>query len=266
MMLSAWDPIWAKQEHVNHDCELVHILQGKVTLHLGGKKYTGKAGDTLILPINEPHRDEFPVDSVFEALLVHFTWADFDVAFTADTNLDLTALPQTDKLKLKEMVLDLYDLFKADRLLAREISDAGFYRILLFIISAIRENKGQKTKQEKDDQKGHRQRIIDLAKDYIRKNISQPITLTDIATHLGMSTFHLSHVFSQESRFTLSSYIIQMRMERAATLLQDPSKRVADVAYETGFEDPNYFGKAFRKYFNQSPGEYRTKGAGKKRK
>ena len=62
MMLSAWEPVWAEKEHYNHSCELVHILQGREILHLDGKKYKGEAGDTLIIPIEQLHRDEFPAD------------------------------------------------------------------------------------------------------------------------------------------------------------------------------------------------------------
>jgi AraC family transcriptional regulator, arabinose operon regulatory protein len=259
MGISTWDPIWAKKDHVDQQSELVYIRQGEVTLHLDGKKFKARSGDILVIPAGHSHRDEFPVDALFEALLVHFVWPDVERAFIGITNADLTVLPLADKLSTKEMVLDLYHTFRGNRSLVRELMDVSLYRILLFLISAVRESRLHQTRAEAATQKEQRQQKISAVKEYIQKNISRPITLTDLANHLGMSTYHLSHIFSQESGFTLSAYLTQVRMQEAARLLADPKNRVLEAGYAVGFEDPNYFGKAFRKHFGQSPGAYRAR-------
>ena len=65
-------------------------------------------------------------------------------------------------------------------------------------------------------------------------------------------------LFSQQSGFTLSAYLTQARMGRAAALLSDPSVRIADVAYAVGFEDPNYFSRVFRKFHGKPPSHFRA--------
>ena len=99
--------------------------------------------------------------------------------------------------------------------------------------------------------------MIKNAKEYIRGNLGKPIMLADIAAHLGISACHLSHVFSAESGFTLSSYLVNARMKVAAKLLADPARRISEAAYAAGFEDPNYFSKAFHRHFGCSPEKYR---------
>jgi AraC-like DNA-binding protein len=48
-------------------------------------------------------------------------------------------------------------------------------------------------------------------------------------------------------------------MRRAADLLADPAQRVRQVGFAVGYQDANYFGKAFRKYFGETPGSFRSR-------
>ena len=46
---------------------------------------------------------------------------------------------------------------------------------------------------------------------------------------------------------------------KRAELLANPKLRVSEAAYAVGFEDPNYFSKAFRRHFRCSPEKYRAR-------
>ncbi len=257
MGVSTWDPVWAIREHQNQNHELVHIVDGRVILHLGNRTFPAVSGDVLLVPARHLHRDEFPLESHFEALLVHFAWPDLEDAFAGISNNDLVHLPLADKHAAREMALELYRTFRADPPLVRELTDAGLYRLLLFLLSSARRARsaghGQPPALRGEE---HRRRIIAEVKGYIRQNLNKPITLTDLAEHLKISSYHLSHVFSQESGFTLSSYVIRLRLEEAARLLAEPVTTVAEAAHASGFEDPNYFGKVFRRFYGQSPGSF----------
>ncbi|MEM9917487.1 MAG: hybrid sensor histidine kinase/response regulator transcription factor, partial [Bacteroidota bacterium] len=52
-------------------------------------------------------------------------------------------------------------------------------------------------------------------------------------------------------------YIRSLRLEQAKLLLKDPSKNISDVAYATGFSDPAYFSRIFKKETGQAPSAYR---------
>jgi two-component system response regulator YesN len=71
-----------------------------------------------------------------------------------------------------------------------------------------------------------------------------------------VSPYHLSHVFSRESDFTLWGYLMQVRMTEAKKLLRTGRLNVSEVGRAVGYEDPNYFSKAFRKHVGQSPTGY----------
>jgi YesN/AraC family two-component response regulator len=51
-------------------------------------------------------------------------------------------------------------------------------------------------------------------------------------------------------------FINTFRLKKAAGLLHVPEMNVSEIAYETGFNDPKYFSRIFKKYFGMTPSEY----------
>ena len=92
-----------------------------------------------------------------------------------------------------------------------------------------------------------------------------------IEKHLGDSTFGVNQLYktvsvSQMQGYrklkaltgqTPSQFIRNFRLLKGKALLTSTDKTVAEIAYEVGFTDPNYFSRAFQKAFSQSPTEYR---------
>ncbi len=139
----------------------------------------------------------------------------------------------------------------------RERTEASLYRLLLFLGSAARELHIVRPKSDAAASKRRRKELIQAARDFIKENIHHPVTLAGIAEHLDISAWHLSHLFSEVSGFTLSSYLTQLRMQTASDLLKNTKARVSEVANAVGYEDPNYFSKVFRKQVGCSPGRFR---------
>ena len=53
-----------------------------------------------------------------------------------------------------------------------------------------------------------------------------------------------------------NDFIRMIRLQRAAQLLKQGELSIAEVSYKVGFNDPNYFGKCFRKQFGVAPSKY----------
>jgi AraC-like DNA-binding protein len=259
LSMSAWDPLFATREHTAGCNEIVHIVGGNVTLRIDGMAFRGRPGDTLIVPAGTTHLDEFPLGSDFEVLHIEFMWQEAKKLLPPEINRELVRLAPADKQVMKEMAFDTYDVFKQRRALWEEMINAALYRLLLFMTAAAKERRTPKTPRDTKAREQRRKAMVQEAKDYIRDNMDRHMTLSDIATHLGISACHLSHIFSKESGFTLSSFLTQVRMQKAAELLGDPAAQVAEVAYAVGYEDANYFSKAFRRHFGYSPSRYRAR-------
>lgn len=96
--------------------------------------------------------------------------------------------------------------------------------------------------------------------DYLLEtNLARTITRGDIADELNISQSHLSHLIKDRLNTTFTHYLRDKRMKKAKKLLQETDKQVKEIARETGYKDPNYFSRIFKKTNNMTPTAYRRK-------
>ncbi|MDR1219232.1 MAG: response regulator [Treponema sp.] len=106
---------------------------------------------------------------------------------------------------------------------------------------------------------GRYQAVIMKARAYIDLNYtSGEISLHSTANFAGVSPNHLSAIFAQETGENFIDYLTRVRIEKAKFLLKNTAMKSADIAYETGFNDPHYFSYIFKKNTGMSPREYRS--------
>lgn len=105
--------------------------------------------------------------------------------------------------------------------------------------------------------------VISRAEKYVRDNFCDPnISLISAAKHVGMSAAHFSTVFSQTTGRPFITYLTALRIERAKELLSNTGMKLADIAMEIGYNEPNYFSHVFRKNEGITPKEYRSRKGG----
>lgn len=80
-------------------------------------------------------------------------------------------------------------------------------------------------------------------------------SIADITRELGISRSLLHIKMKTFLNSSMTDYIKQRRMAKACELLKQ-GNNVSETAYQTGFSDPNYFSKVFRKAFGMSPTDY----------
>ena len=116
---------------------------------------------------------------------------------------------------------------------------------------------GSDTAQSAHDDHPHIRVVID----HLLANLDRPMTVSDLAEVSGLSRAHFSRTFKTRIGVPPAEYVLHERMRRAARLLTDHSVLpVKEVSNLTGFDDPNYFAKVFRRFFGASPTEFRTTG------
>ena len=93
--------------------------------------------------------------------------------------------------------------------------------------------------------------------DYIAENISQPMTLKELADYAGYSLSRFKALFREVTGQTPAQYISMHKVEQAKELLREPGKSITDIAYDLGWSSSNYFCAVFKKYTNISPLHYR---------
>lgn len=77
------------------------------------------------------------------------------------------------------------------------------------------------------------------------------------ADKCNMSVSHFLALFKKYTGTTPLNYKLVKRMSIAKSLLDETDYKISDISKITGFEDPLYFCKYFKKSFGVSPSEYR---------
>ncbi len=86
--------------------------------------------------------------------------------------------------------------------------------------------------------------------------MGQKINLNTIAKNAGMSTATLYRLFKKELGISPIEYIMLERIKIAKKLLKDQNLYIKNVSFEAGFDDCNYFIRAFKQYEGITPRQY----------
>jgi AraC family transcriptional regulator len=92
---------------------------------------------------------------------------------------------------------------------------------------------------------------------YIEEHLSETITLAVLAELAKLSPFHFVRAFKQSFGLPPHQYLSSRRIEKAMTLLANPSTPVMQIALDVGFSDVSAFSTRFRKHTGLSPTIYR---------
>ena len=80
-------------------------------------------------------------------------------------------------------------------------------------------------------------------------------SLTSLSAEAGMSPFYFARVFSELAGEPPHSYLVRIRLRRAAELLR-MGALVTEAALKSGFPDLNHFSKTFHRRFGVPPSRY----------
>ena len=108
---------------------------------------------------------------------------------------------------------------------------------------------------------GKRQKIVERACRMVQSRLEQgggvqKLSISAVAAELGVSVSHMSRTFKHQTGQTFEQYLIAKRVDFAKRLLLNPLNNVSEVARHSGFTDPSYFARVFRKLVGCSPREY----------
>ena len=95
--------------------------------------------------------------------------------------------------------------------------------------------------------------------DYIKTNLSQDLSISDLATLTSMSESHFSRSFKQSVGIAPYQYLIQQRVKRAQHLLRQPAISISDIALDCGFANQTHLTRVFRQIAGMTPKAYQQR-------
>lgn len=101
--------------------------------------------------------------------------------------------------------------------------------------------------------------VIAEAKEYIRQNYNQNITLNDISGKFYINPYYFSQLFKKKTGMTYQKYLTDYRVDRAKKLLAETELHIYEVCKAVGYSDVNHFNQIFERTEGMKPSEYRQR-------
>lgn len=232
---------------------LIHYIQeGQGTYFAHGKTYTLSAGDLFLA---EP--GETIVYRADDQNPWNYCWVGFN-GMEAKSLLSKTELtPEcpvkhcADDKAPYRLLMDIYDARGSEPYESLRMTG----RLYLFLAWLQEQGHGIVK---------HREHLgvehVRRACAFIANNFASPITVEDVAEHVGVCRSRLYRAFRDHMNISPTLYITQFRMQQACLLLDKTNLAIKAIAYSVGFEDPLYFSRRFREIIGVSPSAYERRG------
>ena len=100
--------------------------------------------------------------------------------------------------------------------------------------------------------------LVENVKDFIAQNYADDFHGHDLAAIFGYNPKYLGRIFKSKAGITVREYCNAIRISKAKELLAETSMRIADIAYQVGFNNITYFTNVFVTLVGISPSAYRN--------
>lgn len=252
--------------HYHPELELVHIEQGSGTQFVGDNIQHFQSGDLILIGPNLPHYwrcDEkyFQGNSNLyaQATVLHFSASIFGEAFLelpenkgiyellekAKKGMKLNGL---ENVLVKQILQDLLDEKQANPLI-------GLLQILQLLAQSeqVLMLSSSDYPQELDPLETDR---INQIYQYSISHFQRKITIEEIAEVANVSPNSFCRYFKSRSRKTYSQFLLELRIGHACKLLLEGKLSVAQVCFDSGFNNFANFNKYFKSHTGKSPLKY----------
>ncbi|MFQ7236473.1 MAG: helix-turn-helix domain-containing protein, partial [Enterococcus hulanensis] len=130
------------------------------------------------------------------------------------------------------------------------------FRLLLeVLLTAIKNGLKEKSYQKKEQEHP----VVTAVYKEILENYSDPnLSLQVVADNAGVSQTYLSTLFSQSKGKNFIDALTEIRLDHAKELLRETDLLITAIAFEIGYNDPNYFSYLFKKKIGVSPKAFRN--------
>lgn len=244
--------------HYHPEIELVCVISGSGTRHVGYHKSNYTNGDLVLIGSNIPHSG-FGLNSVdpheeivlqFREEILHFPQQEVETRAVKDllerskygilysTATKKLLMPKLKKLLesegYKRYLLLLEILFK--------LSLCDEYELLnkeIMPYTIISKNKTR----------------LENIFTYVEHHYDKEINIEDVAKLANLTLPAFCNFFKKATQITFTEFVNRYRINKAC-LLMTQDKTISECSYSCGFNNVTYFNRMFKKYTNKTPSEF----------
>lgn len=249
---------WTDGHHHMMHChsdiaEILLIIRGCARYSVGKHRYDVQQGDVILCNSGVLH-DEFPrTNEPYHTICI-------GIKQLALPGLAPNQLISNNVTPVYHDPEQFYELSTMFFMMERHAAEKSPYykelcqHLMLASLASLR----QMIDSSKSNLPDLREDICTKVKDYIDSHYTEEISIDMLSRMFFISPYHLSHVFSKQTGYTIKQYILRRRIGESQTLLiADTKLNIQQISAKVGFDDASYYSRLFTKYVGMSPQKYR---------
>ena len=241
-------PTWRPKGRL--DYQLLYIVSGKGHFYFHGEDRVVYAGRMVLIQPRQEQRYEYFGEDKPEVYWVHFTGSDVKNILRSynipmDDPIFYSGASSAYSYLFKEMIHELQNC------------KTGYEDLLTMYLRQIFLLVQRTRQEERPTVSTYIQEEMEFARRYFNEHYNEPISIQEYAESRNMSVCYFQRNFKQIVKHTPMQYLMTIRVNNAASLLETTDYSVAEIAAIVGYEDPLYFSRLFRKIKGVSPRDYR---------
>jgi AraC family transcriptional regulator of arabinose operon len=230
---------------------VVLCLGGRGWIRSGATRSDIAAGDMAWLPENEPHAYGSDGEDPWTIVWAHFTGSE------VPGWEELLAVEGSGRRKVLALPNDRLDELAFDRVY-RALERGYAMRNLVASAVALRHTFSSAIHLGADRRKSlsARERVA-ISIEGLNGDWQRAHRLGELATAARVSVAHYSQLFRHQTGFSPIDFLIRIRVTHACHLLESTGLTIGEVGERTGYADPYYFTRCFRRVMGRAPRSYR---------
>lgn len=245
--------------HFHSELELLYLLRGSVTFHLGDAHYSLKARDFIFANPYEIHSIGQVSD---DCCYMHVQIQESRLRYLFSTS-DMLMFTWQESLNNREGQL-YREIAGAVRGIVLEgtMQETGYvakmYRELVRILIALNQwcRKASAGGRGGKKSMNQQQKSCEIM-DYINNHYMEQISLKTISTALFLSPPYISRIFKESFQIGVLEYINRLRVQKSIFALCHSNAYIADIAEDCGFTNAKTYSRIFQKEMGIPPTDYR---------
>ena len=241
-------PTWRPKGRI--DYQLLYVVSGKTHFFIDDKERIVTAGHMVLFQPRQQQRYVYYGSEHPEVYWVHFTGSDVKnilrhYQIPLDEPVFYSGASATYAYLFKGMIHEL------------QSCQTGFSELISMYLRQIFLLVQRTRKETKPSISTFIQQEVEYARRYFNEHYNEPISIQEYAQSRNISVCWFQRNFKQLVSHTPMQYLLMVRVNHAANLLETTDYSVAEIGSIVGYDDPLYFSRLFHKVKGLSPLAYR---------
>lgn len=188
-----------------------------------------------------------------------------DIRMPKISGLDLSAFIDKNQYSTKVIIISGYSDFEyakqavrygVSEYLVKPVLKDNFEETLKRILQKYFESAPEETADRNNFLQDKKDVVVYVEK-YICENCESDLSLETLGTIVHLHPSYLSKIFKEVSGNNISSYVTDIKMQKAAELLKHSDQKIQDIMKRLGYQKSQHFSKLFKEKYGLTPKKYR---------